>query len=257
MKTLFVNYANQGFLRRQRRCSYSAIVEGKMDYCLRYGASDLSPEFVKKNNQLLKAKKGAGFWVWKPHIIRNALAKVDDGDAVIYCDSGCLVTGNLKPLVETCATRTRGILGFEVGKDFLERQWTKRDVFVSMDCEEAKYWNTPQIRATTIIFIKCKASLEFLCEWQELVCDEQLVCDHDSTTGQSEFHDFREHRHDQSLFSLLYKKHDYASFENLCELPLGNVLRSHVIFEPSLLRLMPSYLHPLISGKIPFASNVR
>lgn len=222
----------------------SAIRQGGVDQCIRYQPKDLEASFVQSNRFLLGMKRGAGLWLWKPHIILDAMARVEDGDIIIYCDSGAIVTASLTPLIEVCRALNDGVLGFEVGKGFLERQWTKRDAFVLMGCDSKEYWNTPQLRGGTMLFAKCNASWDFVSEWMDLVRQARLVSDMPSFCDEPQFDDFQSHRHDQSLFSLLYKKRGYASYETLSGRRLNNVIRSHVSSEPSVFRLLHSYLAP-------------
>lgn len=251
MQTIFISYADQRFQRRQRMAAYSAIVNGGVDRCIQYGPEDLEPDFVRRNQFLLSRQKGAGFWVWKPHIILDAMTRVDAGDVIIYCDSGSLITGSLAPLVETCQTLTDGVLGFDVEDGFIERQWTKRDAFVLTGCDRSQYWDTPQLRGGTIVFVNCEASRQFVCDWMNLVRQVRLVSDMPSLCEHPEFDDFQSHRHDQSLFSLLYKKRGYASYKSLTGRHLSAVLRSHILSEPSILKLLPSYLHPSLYRRGP------
>ena len=182
-------------------------------------------------------------WLWKPHIILDALDNSDPGDVIVYCDSGTLVTSSLEPLADACRRLTDGVLGFEVGKGFVERQWTKRDAFVLMNCDKPAYIDTPQLRAGTIVFVNCTASRQFVAEWMKLVCQVRLVSDLPSMCGLPEFIDFRAHRHDQSLFSLLYKKHGYTSCEQLTGLHLGLFVQDLVKSETSFLELLPTSLY--------------
>ena len=54
-------------------------------------------EFESRNQSLLKEKRGAGYWVWKPWIIRRALEKIRNDDVLLYSDAGKLplTTGDL------------------------------------------------------------------------------------------------------------------------------------------------------------------
>ena len=243
MTTILINYASSRFKRRQRLSAYSAIVKGGVDYSIRYQPQQLSADFVESNRFLLGDLKGAGMWVWKPHIILDAMDKTDLGDVIVYCDSGALITSSLEPLTDACRRLTDGILSFEVGKGFIERQWTKRDAFVLMNCDNSACRDTPQLRAGTIIFVNCDASRKFVEEWMKLVRQVRLVTDLPSQCGLPNFIDFRSHRHDQSLFSLLYKKHGYISCEQLTGLHLGPIVQDHLQSEPSLVKLLHTYFN--------------
>jgi hypothetical protein len=84
----------------------------------------------------------------------------------------------------------------------------------------------------------------------ELVRQVRLITDLPSTCGLPEFPDFKSHRHDQSLFSLLYKKHGYLSCERLTGKHLGEVMQCHIKTEPSLLKLIPTYFGTNLNRKL-------
>ena len=90
------------------------------------------------------------------------------------------------------------MLGFEVGHQHLERQWTKRDAFVVMDCDRAEFRDTPQMRGGQIILVNRPAAREFVRQWANLVCQARLVSDMPSVCDGAESDDFIAHRHDQS-----------------------------------------------------------
>ena len=244
MQTIVINYADHRFRRRQRMNANSAAREGGVGQCIRYQPKDLEASFVQSNKFLLGMERGAGLWLWKPHIILDAMARVEVGDIIIYCDSGAIVTGSLTPLIEACGALKEGVLGFSVGYEFLERKWTKRDAFTLMGCDSKEYWDTPQLRAGTMLFAKCNASLDFVSEWMDLVRQVRLVSDMPSLCDEPEFDDFQSHRHDQSLFSLLYKKRGYASYETLTGRHVDDVIRRNRSPEPSVFRLLQSCLVP-------------
>ena len=41
---------------------------------------DIDPEFYAKNKFILNQPRGAGYWLWKHYIIKDALSRVNDGD---------------------------------------------------------------------------------------------------------------------------------------------------------------------------------
>ena len=222
-----------------------------MKYCAQYRPSDLPAEFKNSNQRVLKVKRGAGLWLWKPYIILDTLSKLSAGDAVIYCDSGAIVRKDLNPLVDTCRNQTEGILGFDVADGCLERQWTKRSAFVMTGCDTAQYWDSNQIRTGTIVAVKCKESDAFLKNWMKWISNYALSSDAFIPTEKDEFDDFDGHRHDQSLFSLLYKKHGYKSYEDLTGYSINDFIESHVRPEPSIWKLLPTFFEPSLFFRQP------
>jgi len=244
MRTILINYADKRFQRRQRANAYTAIRNGGVDQCIMYRPRDLDRDFAHRNRFLLSVPRGAGLWLWKPYIILDALERARDGDAIIYCDAGSQIIQGLDPLVEACSSLKHGVLGFDLGQEFLERCWTKRDAFVVLDCDCARFHDTPQMRGGTLVFVKCATSIAFVRQWLSLVCQVRLVSDLPSVCDKPEFSDFRAHRHDQSIFSLLYKKHGYRGCFDLTGMQVDRFVKGHVSAEPSLTGLWPTFVHP-------------
>ena len=250
METVLINYAGDNFRRRQRINAYTAIANGRLDRCIIYPADDLDRDFAHRNRYLLSMSRGVGLWLWKPYIILDALQRAEEGDAIIYCVSGSEILQDLAPLVEVCSGLKHGVLGFELGTGFSERCWTKRDTFVVMDCDRPRFHDTPQMKGGNLVFVKCALSIDFVRQWLSLVCQVRLVSDLPSVCDEPEFSDFRAHRHDQSIFSLLYKKHGYRSCSDMTGIHVDAFIRDHVSLEPSLTTLWPTFVDPSMYFKV-------
>ena len=92
-----------------------------------------------------------------------------------------------------------------------EHTWTKRDCFVLMDCDQPRYRDTPQVRTGFSAWRRTPFAMAFVEEWLRLVQDERLVTDLPSQCGLPDHPAFRQHRYDQSIFSLLCKKRGVAT----------------------------------------------
>ena len=244
MQTILINYADRRFGRSQRLSALTAVTTGGVDQCLMYRRQDLDPEFVRANRFLLSQRRGAGLWIWKPYIILDALERARDGDVVIYCDAGARILRDLAPLADAARSLEHGVLGFEIAPGFIERRWTKRDAFVQMNCDSARFHDTPQMTGGSVVFVRRAASLDFVYEWLSLVCQVRLVSDLPSMCDEPEFPDFRAHRHDQSIFSLLYKEHGFRSCSDLTGLKVDAFFEHRALVKPSLMQLVPSLVHP-------------
>ena len=125
--------------------------------------------------------------------------------------------------------------GGSKNKASLERIWSKRDAFILMDCEEEKYFDTHQ-RGSGFVFLKKTArSVALIDEWLEYMKDPRIVTDMPNQLGKENYPGFKENRHDQTVWSLLTKKHNikpfrdpsqFADFKNLDEYPKDVLDRS-------------------------------
>jgi len=56
--------------------------------------------FYKNNYKLLDDTRGAGWWLWKPYVILDAIERVEEDDIVVYCDCGDMFSPGLIPYLE-------------------------------------------------------------------------------------------------------------------------------------------------------------
>jgi len=100
------------------------------------------------------------------------------------------------------------------------KYWGKRDVFVLMGMDEPKFWNSPQVEGCFLVLKKTKFSVNFVTEWLEYCCDENIVTDKENTQGKPNFDNFIMHIHDQVVLSLLAAKYELELFR--CPSQFGN-----------------------------------
>jgi hypothetical protein len=162
-------------------------------------------EFIKDN------PRGYGLWIWKPYILIDVLKKFPDIDGVLYLDSGCELNFNdqSKKRMEEYFTiaNSTGSLGFENPQ--IESNFTSPLVLKTLNAE--KYLHTKQMMAGVFFLKNSKENLEFLIEWADLMSTQNHALLNGKVaerTGQITVtnSNFIEHRHDQSIFSILWKK---------------------------------------------------
>ncbi len=207
-----VNYANPRFYDSQEKLNRSASKFG-VDKIFAYQEKDLfETEFYRNNKKILDKKRGAGYWIWKPYFILQTMSKVPEDDIVIYCDCGIEIIKPLDPLFKICSQQD-GIMLFRTHGQ-LNKKWTKRDCFVMMDCDYTKYWNGEQIMGSFSIYLNNERNRNFVEEWLHYCCNENIVTDIENICGLENLPEFKEHRHDQSILSLLAVKHDIEIYRN-------------------------------------------
>jgi hypothetical protein len=97
---------------------------------------------------------------------------------------------------------------------FKESEWTKRDAFVALGCDSERYTETKQRLASFLLVRKTLAVQRFFEEYLSYATDIRVLGDGDNALGLPNYPGFREHRHDQSIFSLLTKLHGYEAFRD-------------------------------------------
>lgn len=208
-----INYADRKYKEAQKYNSMTAISKGKADRVISYSFKNLDKEFVRKNENILRRRRGAGYWLWKPYIIQKTLCSLRKGDYLVYLDSGAFYINNIRYLIKQMKEDKQCIMAFEV--PLKERCWTKRDVFICMDCDEQRYAETNQRMGGIIVIKKTERAEQFVDEWLKYGQEGELITDARNTgVGGGNYAGFIENRHDQSIFSLLTKKYGIRGYED-------------------------------------------
>lgn len=196
-----INYANDPYKKTQKYCTHSAYKYG-VDKVFEYGPKDIDFDFYKKNKSILDQKRGNGYWLWKPYIISETLKKIDYGDFLLYIDAGSYFIGNVNNLLKCMENNGDDIISFEL--PFIERQWTKKEIFNYFKCDQDKsIIDTCQRIATFIILKKTRKTVEFIEKYLKVAQVDHLITD--ELNNEIQDRNFIENRHDQSIFSVLAK----------------------------------------------------
>ena len=204
-----LNYADRVFLEQQRRNTRTALSPGGADQVFSFSPSDLEEDFRAKHREILSQPRGAGYWLWKPYLVLRTLRLLQEGAFLFYCDAGAFFIRSLRHLETFCLERDLWLLPFDL--PFIEEQYTKAEAFEILGCDTPAYRETNQILASFFLVRNGEPARGFFEEYLRYAQDPLCLTDR-LTVPQRE--DFIEHRHDQSLFSLLCKKHGLASFRD-------------------------------------------
>lgn len=205
MKVVLTNLSNQLYSNSRKRLNESAKKFG-IDLIYSYDIDEIrNTQFFKENIEILNNPKGMGYWLWKPYIILKALRKAEDGDIIIYCDSGLEIIDSLSPLISICAEK-ENVLLFRNGND-INSAWIKRDCFVLMECDNKEFWDSPHCDAALSLYKKSNLSIQFVEEWLTHCKNKHIITDSPNICGKDNLLGFIDHRCDQAILSLLAKKY--------------------------------------------------
>lgn len=214
MKIVAVNYANDAYAKTQKLNTKTARKKGKVEKVYAYSPKDIDSDFYEKNKEIFQAPRGNGYWIWKPYFLKKTLECLEDGDYMMYADAGGFYYKKpVSRLVEIMEREDMWLLHQDV--DFLEKEYTKRDAFVYMECDTPEYTDTNQRMGGLHIIKKCREAEKFLEEWLAYACDKRIISDDENVCGLPNYEGFQAHRNDQSIFSLLCKKYKIEPFENI------------------------------------------
>jgi len=222
-KKYFISFADKTYQNSLSRIYCQALKMNVYDDIICANEDFLSKKFLESYSKYLKPGiRGFGYWSWKPQIILQALDLMNDGDMLQYTDAGChLNVGGKKRLLQyfdILNSSESGILAFQAIKPelplkydgrelpkLLEFQWAKGDLidhFGIRNCGEIL--NSEVIGAGIIFIKKSNKSKKIIQEWSDVIMKNFSLLD-DSRSKSENIPGFIEHRHDQSIFSILCK----------------------------------------------------
>jgi hypothetical protein len=207
-----MNYADHRYSHSQRLNSLSGLHVGKFDRLVSFGPRDIDGEFRQRHERILRLSRGGGLWLWKPYFILRRLNEMADGDLLFYCDAGACFIRRVAPLADLLERVRQDVLPFEL--DHPERVWSKRDALVLMQCDQPQFAEARQRLGGFSLWRASPRSRALAEELLSLARDERLLTDTPNTCGLPNYPGFVEHRHDQSLFSLLTKKHGLKAYRD-------------------------------------------
>lgn len=211
MKKYLCGFANKKLNTALERFAGQAKEMDVYDCIYLYTEDDLEKDFYKHFNDKFYLR-GFGYWVWKPQIILQTLSNMDDGDVLQYTDIGCHLNKNGKRrLLEYFEiTSKTGLLGFTMTW-FTEKQYTKGDLFDYFNVRTMESIFPQQICAGVLFIRKCEKNIEIIQKWLKVFYDDFSLVD-DSPSKSLNFDEFIEHRHDQSIWSILAKLNNIFRF---------------------------------------------
>ncbi len=194
-----------------------------------------STSFYQRHRAILDQPRGSGYWLWKPFIIADSLDNAAEGDVVVYADAGVSILRSLEPLFEQCVAGGGPLLfaghydGIG-GRPYTCAAWTKRDCFVLTGCDSAEYHRARMVDAAFLCCMKSTRTMQLIHEWQTHCCDARVITDQPNECGLQNLPEFIDHRHDQSVLSLLAAKHNVELFRGPSQ--FGNHCKHEAYREP-------------------------
>jgi hypothetical protein len=200
MKNFLISFGSKGYEGTLNTLKQSAI--NYFDEVIIYNENDIT-ELREKLPEHFNAGRGFGYWVWKPYLLLKTMKeKMVDNDTIFYIDSTTNFITSPEKILEI--TQNDDIVLFS--SCYVNNGWTRYDTFYLMDCLGEKYVNGEHSHGAFMVFKKTKKSLSFLEEFLNNCSNYQIISDASNKYGVN-FKEFKDHRHDQSILSLMAIKH--------------------------------------------------
>lgn len=207
------NYADKRFRRAQRLNSKTARQWGA-DRVIEYTAEDIDAAFRAKNKEILDHPRGGGYYLWKPYVFYRAYQELKEGDYLIYTDAGSVYVDSIQKLIDCMEREQVNLMLFSLQNEMLERKYTKRDAFILTGCDEEQYADTPQSIGGYMVCKRAPEVEDFFQEVLQYAQDIRIISDRPNMMGKENYPGFVDHRHDQSVISLISKKRGLKKFRD-------------------------------------------
>lgn len=187
-----------------RRLVKNAMKTGCFTKAKFFRLTDLKEVLSSDEIRYCRNERGFGYWLWKPAALILFASRNHNLDLIMYVDSGTIL--NLNP--ETInkfedyleMANKQGLFAFQT--NHIERNWTKNDLLQKFPQE---FWGSNQFLGSPII-AKPEEIINLCTRWLEIGRLENYHYIDDSPSNSANSMGFIEHRHDQSILSLLLKE---------------------------------------------------
>jgi len=209
---LFITFGNFQFFHSAQSLKKDA---SKLGIFRRSFTPKFEQEFIDAHaNFILSNGRGYGYWLWKSYLIMRGLEECEPGENLLYADAGCSFgtnTGRILDWAKMASEDPGGILAFQLQENCFEHIWTKQDTIRAI-LPDVK--NDLQLCGTVIMFTNTQKVRDFVKEWFEWCIKDNYHYLTDAPSRVPELPCFIDHRHDQSIFSLLAKKYNILTIKD-------------------------------------------
>lgn len=206
----------QRFIDAGKRLIEQAESTNYFDKLIFYTPKELQefPDFWNQHSDFIsKNKRGYGYWIWKPYIIKKTMESMNDGDILLYLDAGCEIGGSKMERIPEFFNYVKEDKLIGTTYPCREKDWCKMDLLEHFEMENSDLIETGQRQPGTVMYCVCEETRSIVDLWYHNCCNYHLI--DDSPSLKKNVKTFREHRHDQAIFSLLTKKYNLFSKKNL------------------------------------------
>lgn len=195
MKKYLISFGSNGYNNTLIDLKNSALPF--FDEIISYNDKDIT-ELKSLYPKHFENGRGFGYWLWKPYLILKTLNNINDGDIIMYTDSTMRFVTNPSPLFNILTTKD--ILLFST--EYRNSQFIKYDTFYGMDSLDEKYIKGKHVNAAIILIKKTINTISFITEYLNYCQNFKIISDETNSDGNN-YDDFIDHRHDQSILSIL------------------------------------------------------
>ena len=182
----------QRFLtRHSQKCDVDHIEYNELDLLESDLYNDIAPKWMSVENNY-------GWFAWKPYFILKTMESLNEGDKIFFLDALDIYHPEIFRYVDDVMGDDPCLLPLGNSRN---GDYTKKDCFVYMECDDEDYWDSRQLEAGFSFWKVCDESKEILREWLTWCIDEKVNGEITGFSNLKEDEDFKECRHDQSILT--------------------------------------------------------
>jgi hypothetical protein len=162
--------------------------------------------FTAHQSFIAQNLRGLGYWIWKPFLILERLKQIPPDDCLVYSDAGTEISplGANRFQHYAGLAQAHGLLAFDIQEPI--HLWTKGDLLSYFGISpNSPFLNANQIWAGLLFLRNTPANLLLASHWAELCVARNYSLVNDAASTSPNPPSFKEHRHDQSILSLLLR----------------------------------------------------
>ena len=213
MSTHFITYGDQNYTITKRQLCEQAVESKWFETVTNSGPEHLPENFKQQFQNILCKSRIAGYGIWRPLIIKNKLKEIADKDVLIYCDGGMTINTKGKKRLEeymNMLTEEKPFICFQMGLP--EKHYTTKEVFEYFNTStSSSIANSGQITSCLIIVKKINKAMSLINKWLNCVYNNPVMFT-DFFNDKNQEKCFKDHRHEQSVYSVLQKTHNACNF---------------------------------------------
>ncbi len=202
-RVVVCTFGTEDYLGSAALLRHTALDVAGADAAVVYETKDVR-ELFDQYPELLPGSRGHGWWAWKPWCILRTLDRTRPGDVVVYCDAAVMFEAPLERYVAAVEDVLLFRLGGAQAKGYTNERWTKRDAFALMGRTTDAHRGAYQLNAAIQVYRNTPAARAFAEEYLRWCVRRDVV---DDACSIANYPGFRDHRHDQSVLSLLAVGH--------------------------------------------------
>lgn len=212
---ILINYADAPWKSSQHLSTKKAHQFGNFDRVIEYGPESLDSELIQNNPGafVLNNKRAGKFGIWRPYIVMNTIEDSNDGDLIVYLDSGAYFVKSVDYMLSFMKDKEMDILLFN--DKHSEEQYTKQDIFEYFHVVDSSIRQSSQRWSGCFAFIVSPETRKFFAQWLVVVKNAPyLFTDQPNQLGEPNSEEFIDTRHNQSVLSVQSKVAGYAAYRD-------------------------------------------